>query len=95
MADQYGQAPLPPDQQSPDAGALMTLLRKIPGMSKFGMINEDLRLPMEATTGRDPRLPAPTQIDSIREGLEQVRSLSRPMDTGRAAIEALNRPKRR
>ena len=48
------------------------------GDPRFENTDEDIRLPMEAGTVRDPRLPEASGFDAIRGGLESVKDLARP-----------------
>lgn len=45
----------------------------------------DIRLPMEAHTRRDPRLPKPTRAQQLRENTERLRDRARRMAPKRSA----------
>jgi len=92
----YDQPQIPLDQQDPDASSLRLLLaRYLPSLLGGGNYSrgDDVRLPMEANTARDPRLPPPGPFQAIREGIETVRSLGRGNDSATAAMQALKRRK--
>jgi hypothetical protein len=81
MADQYGTPPIPREQQLPDRPSLRLLLaRYLPEMLGGGDFSrgEDERLPMEADSVRDPRLPPRGFLDAARETSEQVQDIGRP-----------------
>lgn len=80
----YGQPSLPRDQWSPDPSALDRLLAML-GMPQPAQ--GDVRLPMEAGSQRDPRLPAPTTLDQIQEGYDTFKSMGAP----KSAFQALQR----
>lgn len=48
-----------------------------------GKRTKNIRLPQEAHTPRDPRLPAPTPLESIRENIERTRDVLRPKKMSR------------
>lgn len=58
-----------------------------PGMIEKlrGKRTKDIRLPQEAHTGRDARLPAATPIQSIRENVERARDALRPRKMSKRA----------
>lgn len=78
------QMPLPPEEQTAEPNLLKRLLLKL--MPAKG----DVALPLESGN-RDPRLPAPTQMQAIQESLETVRGLGRTPDAASAAMQALQR----
>jgi hypothetical protein len=43
-----------------------------------GKRTKDIRLPQEVDTQRDPRLPAASPLESIRENIERTRDALRP-----------------
>jgi len=79
MADQYGQAQVPLEQQTaPRPSLRMLYARYMPellGGGDFG--GADVRLPMEAGTFPDPRLPKPEGLDAIRQGWDVFKDLGR------------------
>jgi hypothetical protein len=77
MPDQYGQPPIPREEWSPDRPSLrMLLARYLPGFLGGGDYgDEDIGLPMEPGTARDPRLPAPSMLDEIRGGWDVFKGL--------------------
>jgi len=72
-----GQQPISREQWSPDRSSLrMLMARYLPdflGGGDYG--DEDIRLPMEPGTSRDPRLPAPSTFDEIRGGWDVFKGL--------------------
>ena len=81
-----------PTPRTPEAGVpfLEQLKRMLPSM--LGGYQGDQRLPMQAGSGRDPRLPQGNQFDMLRDSLDQVRSLGAPAgDPATAALEAMKR----
>lgn len=78
-----GQMPLAPEEQTAEPSLLRQLLLKL--MPAKG----DVALPLESGN-RDPRLPAPTQMQSIQESLEAVRGLGRNQGAS-AAMQAMQR----
>ncbi|MGH9238801.1 MAG: hypothetical protein ACRD3G_12250, partial [Vicinamibacterales bacterium] len=73
----HDQPPIPRDQWSPDRASLrMLLARYLPGFLGGGDYgDEDIPLPMEPGTSRDPRLPAPSTLDEIRGGWDVFKGL--------------------
>jgi hypothetical protein len=59
-------------------GELLEPAQQQRGDPRFAPTDEDIDLPMEIGTFRDPRLPPPSGWDAIRGGYEQVKDLGRP-----------------
>jgi len=51
-----------------------------------GKRSKDIRLPQEAHTGRDPRLPTAGPLESIRENVERTRDALRPRKVAKRAM---------
>ena len=76
-------------ERTPESGVplMEKLKRMLPAL--IGGRGGDTRLPMEMGSGRDPRLPAPSQLESMRESMESVRDLGRPK--GDNSLEGLRK----
>ena len=81
-----------PAQGVPEQGVPLweRIRRLLPGMVT-GKQTSDVRLPMEAFTERDPRLPAQSGFDAIRGAMEQVHDLGTPKDPAEDALLSIQR----
>lgn len=77
-----------PKERTPESGVPIgaRVKRALPAFA--GGRKGDVRLPAENAGERDPRLPPPSAIDRMREGMDVVRGLgkqSRRRETGKRA----------
>ncbi len=82
-----------PAQRTPEADVPLweRIKRMLPGLVT-GKATGDTRLPMEAFTERDPRLPQDQSLfGSIRSGLEVAQDLGRPKDPAEDALLSIQR----
>ncbi len=67
-----------PDNRTPESGVpiMEQLKRMLPGF--LGGYPGDTELPRQPGIQRDPRLPAPSPLEALREGLQGLGALGAP-----------------